>query len=289
MRSFKPVIAFLRGLEILRIVNAEKAATIRAIHAQTKFDKATILRMLETLEHGGYVIRDAESPVYYATARTLSLSQGFDRHLWMGRIAEPVLGRFRNEIGWPSDLAICDTDQMIVVQTTRNQGPLSFNRRPGFRAPVLATSLGRAYLAFCDNDERERTLEHIIQRSDRWNELARHPRKLKQMLDQVRSRGFGVMDEEYSERIYSGSIWAMAVPVRTKTKVFGAMNIMMLSSVVSPQEGVRKYLEPLQRAADQLADVLDSGRTNNDDHAIDRASIKGASSASIKRAKTARV
>jgi IclR family mhp operon transcriptional activator len=264
MRSFKPVTAFLRGLEILRIVNGEKGATIRAIHAQTKFDKATILRMLETLEHGGYVMRDPDKPVYYVTARALNLSQGFDRHLWIGRLAEPLLGRFRKRVGWPSDLAICDSDQMIVVQTTRNHGPLSFNRGPGFRAPILATSLGRAYLAYCDEEERRRTLDHIAANPDPWNELARHPRKLNRLLDQIRSRGFGVMDEEYSTRIYSGAIWAMAVPVRKGAKVFGAINIMMLSSVVSEKDGIRTYLENLKDAADELANVLDCGKSNDD-------------------------
>ncbi len=115
MPSFKPVIALTRGLEILRVVNQERQATIRAIHAATGLDKATIVRMLETLEHEGYVMRDPDQAIYSPTGRTLVLSQGFDQHLWIGRTAESIMNEFRKRIGWPSDLAIFDRDAMILV------------------------------------------------------------------------------------------------------------------------------------------------------------------------------
>ena len=114
MPSFKPVIALTRGLEILRVVNHERHATIKTIHARTGLDKATIVRMLETLEREGYIMRDAEQAVYSPTGRTLVLSQGYDHHLWIGRIAEPIMNSFRTRIGWPSDVAIFDRDAMIA-------------------------------------------------------------------------------------------------------------------------------------------------------------------------------
>jgi IclR family mhp operon transcriptional activator len=125
---------------------------------------------------------------------------------------------------------------------------------------VLATSLGRAFLAFCSDEERARTLARMTKTANPWNALAHQPRKLNKLLDEVRRQGFGVMDEEYSGRVYSGAVWAMAVPIRKSAEVFGAMNIMMLSSVVSREEGLRKYLRPLQDAADELAAALDRGR-----------------------------
>ncbi len=60
MPSFKPVIALTRGLEILRVVNEQQLTSVGALHKATGLDKATIVRMLETLEHEGYVMRDAE-------------------------------------------------------------------------------------------------------------------------------------------------------------------------------------------------------------------------------------
>ena len=84
MPSFKPVIALSRGLDILRVVNEERQASVGSLHKATGLDKATIVRMLETLEHEGYVLRDVDRAVYAPTGRALLLSQGYDQHLWIG-------------------------------------------------------------------------------------------------------------------------------------------------------------------------------------------------------------
>lgn len=256
MPSFKPVIALTRGLDILRVVNRERRVTIKTLHAETGLDKATIVRMLETLEHEGYVMRDTEQAIYAPTGRTLVLSQGFDRHLWIGRIAEPIMNAFRPRIGWPSDVAILDHDAMIVVQTTRESGPLSMNRRPGFRAPVLATSLGRAYLAFCDPTERERILAAIGATPEPWNELAHHPRKLKAFLDATRAQGYATMDPEYMRREYGGNVWALGVPVMNGDQIYAAVNVMMLEIAISREEAIKTLLRPLQQTAAELAAAL---------------------------------
>jgi IclR family mhp operon transcriptional activator len=257
MPSFKPVIALARGLEILRVVNEEGQSTVRSLHKATALDKATIVRMLETLEHEGYVMRDPDQAVYTPTGRTLLLSQGYDRHLWVGKVAEPILGEFRNQIGWPSDVAICDQDAMVVVQTTRGgQGPISFNRKPGFRASVLMTSLGRSYLAFCPDAEREKLIATLAVQPGAFTDLARHPRKLQAMLDIIREQGFAVMDDAYSTKEYGGLVWALAVPVVWAGQIFGSMNIMMLKSAVSPEEAREKFLLPLRETAAKLAQAL---------------------------------
>ncbi|EJW11045.1 Transcriptional regulator, IclR family [Rhodovulum sp. PH10] len=257
--SFKPVVALSRGLAILRVVNEAGQATVRGIHRDTGLDKATIVRMLETLEHEGYVMRDPERALYAPTGRTLQLSHGYDQHLWVGAVAEPILGAFRARIGWPSDVAICDLDAMVVVRTSRGQqGPLSFNRKAGYRASLLMTSLGRAYLAFCPADERERIVARLAAQSDPFNDLARHPRKLAALLDEVRRTGFALMDDAYSSREYGGLVWAFGVPVKHGETVFAAINVMMLKTAVTHDEAREKFLPPLREAADRLADALAS-------------------------------
>jgi len=263
MPSFKPVIALARGLEILRVVNEEGQATVRAIHRETGLDKATIVRMLETLEHEGYVMRDPDHPIYTPTGRTLLLSQGYDQHLWVGAVAEPILGEFRTRIGWPSDVAVCDRDAMVVVQTSRGpQGPLSFNRKPGFRASVLMTSLGRAYLAFCPDEEREKIIATLAAQPGAWNDLARQPRKLASLLDEVRRNGFATMDEAYGDKEYSGMVWAFGVPVKSADKVYASINVMMLKNAVAQDEARDKILAPLQETADRLAEALSQKTTS---------------------------
>src|SRR3546814_9625031 len=106
MPSFKPVVALTRGLEVLRAVNRDRPATVGSIHKATGLDKATVVRMPETLEHAGYIMRDGERAAYAPTGPSLLLSQGYSRHLCVGSVAAPILQEVREQVGRPVDLAL---------------------------------------------------------------------------------------------------------------------------------------------------------------------------------------
>lgn len=258
-RSFKPVEAVSRALNVLRVVNEDKQSTVASIHKKTGIDKATIVRMLETLSHEGFVVRDPDRALYSPTARTLLLSQGFDAARWIATVAEPTLARFRNTIGWPSDIALFDRDAMVVVQTSRGSGPLSFNRQPGFRSPMLVTSIGLTYLAYCDPQQRQRIIALLADTPDPWNALARQPEQLDALLDNVRDQGYAVMSGGYSDEVFAGNVWAIGVPVIHQGKLFATMNIMLLKTAVTMQEAEQKLLPLLQETAAHIArDLADS-------------------------------
>lgn len=81
MRSYRPVNAALRVLDVLHAVNHLEAANVSRIARMTGLSSATVVRMLETLVEGGFVIRSTERPVYFPTERTLTLSAGLSRGL----------------------------------------------------------------------------------------------------------------------------------------------------------------------------------------------------------------
>jgi IclR family transcriptional regulator, mhp operon transcriptional activator len=148
MPSFKPAIAVLGGLEIFLVVNEERESSVRCLHRATGLDKGRSYALLETLEHQGYLLHEADRALYVPIGRTLPLSQGYDQHLWIGGLAEPVLRALRQEVSGPSHFSVFDRDSMVVAQTTREPDVISFMRRAGFRFAVLMTSIGRAYPPF---------------------------------------------------------------------------------------------------------------------------------------------
>lgn len=80
MRSYRPVNAALRVLDVLKAVNSLEGANVSRIARMTGLSSATVVRMLETLVEGGFVIRSTERPVYSPTGHTLALSEGFLRN-----------------------------------------------------------------------------------------------------------------------------------------------------------------------------------------------------------------
>jgi IclR family transcriptional regulator, mhp operon transcriptional activator len=251
MPSYKPVTAVLRALEVLGAVSRHGVSTVSQVARDTGLNASTVVRCLETLESAGFVLKDHEGPSYVLTGKVLELSTGFEPYRELGVLAGPILWERKAE--WPSDLAVFDGDAMIVAATSRSEGQLFYNRRPGFRAPILGTSLGRAYLAYCADDERERALSLAARMPEAWNAPARARPLIDKILGEVRHRGFAVMTDEYSASAYNNLVWAMAVPILVADRAVASVNITLLRSAVTLDQAVERYLDPLRATAAQIA------------------------------------
>lgn len=257
MPSYEPVTAVLRGLEVLRAVNHLRTATVREIHEATGLNQPTVVRMLETLIHAGFVTRQPDQPRYLPTGRTLELSAGYELQREVGLAATPVMTRLRRGIGWPSDIGVFDGDAMVVVHTSRDEGGrFLFERRPGFRAPILATSLGLAFLAYCSEADRRQALERAARLPELWNDLARQPALLAQRLARIRTDGYAGMDEAYAARDYGGLASAIGVPVLQEGVAIAALNLMYLRDAIDQENVVRRLLPVLRQAAEELGAAL---------------------------------
>jgi IclR family mhp operon transcriptional activator len=257
MPSYRPVTATLRGLEVLSATSRlGSRATLAEIHRLTGFDKSTILRMLETLEHAGFVVRDEDRRSWQVTGKTLQLSAGYDRHRAVGTIVAPALAAFRTTVGWPSDVALFDHDSMLVVETSREPGPMFLNRSPGYRAPVLGTSLGLAYLAHCPAAEWEAFLKRVAGDPAPWNDLAREPRQAETLFATIRKQGYAEMAPSYATREYDDLISSIGVPIMRGGRVYAAMNTLYLLNALTPGRAVATLLAPLRATADRLAGEL---------------------------------
>ncbi len=259
MASFEPVTAVIRALTVLRIVNDLDYASIKQIHKLSKLHRSTVLRMLETLMHEGYVTRDEESGMYRPTGKTLLLSRGFDEKRQLSELASPTMLGLREQIGWPSDLAILDGHEMMIVETSREYNIMAINHRAGVRAPLLLTSLGRAYLAFCTPEKREKLLAALAASNRSVNALARNdPAGVHRMLDEVREKGYAVPDPDFNSSNSSGAglITGFSVPVFRSGEVFASLSTSFLISAMPLENGVEALLPALQQTAETLSDLI---------------------------------
>jgi IclR family mhp operon transcriptional activator len=150
-------------------------------------------------------------------------------------------------------VALFDHDSMLVVETSREPGPMFLNRQPGYRAPVLATSIGLSYLAHCPAGEREAFLARVADDPAPWNALARDPNRAEELFAEIRARGYAEMTASYSTREYDGLISSIGVPIMRDGRVYGAMNTLYLLNALTPARAVAVLLGPLHATADRLA------------------------------------
>jgi len=256
--SYKPVNAALRVLEVLASVNRLRGrATVSEIHQQTGINKATIVRMLETLTHAEYVMRNEDEKTYGVTGKTLMLSAAFDRHRLLSGLIGPRLHEFSDTNGWPSDVALFDNDAMLVIESSRRGGPLCFNRAPGHRFPALGGSLGLTYLAYCTAEEREGIVRQAAKDPAPWNDVARNPAELNTLLSGIRQNGYATMTPSYSTLEYKNRISSIGVPIVSGDTLHASINVLYLRNVLDEDTARDSLLEPLQKLAAQISADID--------------------------------
>lgn len=255
---YRPVQGLSRGLAILHAINRSPDgwASIGELSEKTGLHRTTVRRMLETLQADGYVRRSASDDSYRLNQKIRQLSDGFTDDEWISEVANPVLGELLQKLVWPSDLCTLDGDSMLVRETTHRFSPLSFHRAMiRQRLPLLFTAAGRAYLAYCGDEERRQLLQLLAAGNDEQAAFARNGALVDRMLDKVRQQGYATNDGEWNQQT---RIAAIAVPVRHDDHILATINVVFLKKAMSLAEAARCYLPELQSAVRKIESHLDA-------------------------------
>lgn len=263
MVAFEPVRAVLRGLEILRLVNEKGPSTATELARHAALPQPTVIRLLETLIAGGYVHRIEDTNLFGVTARTLALSAGFDADSRLVQLARPLIEGLRTEIGWPVNLATyvgADLAMTVAYANDKSHG-MAIPGRLGARLPLLVTSVGIAFLANRQEDERAAILEQLRNSQSDWDTNPDYRSKLDARIAAAQAEGHAFSDPRYLEAIYDSTIWAVAVPVAVHGHVTSAIAAMVLRSAGQQRRILQQILPALKRTAADIGSRLaeDSG------------------------------
>jgi IclR family mhp operon transcriptional activator len=185
--------------------------------------------------------------------RVRSLAEGFSDEDWVTQIARPALARLQRHVIWPTDLGTFGNNGMWIRETTRPLSPLTIDRSvAGTRAPLLSTASGRAYLAFCREEEREQIIRNLLLSTEPGNEIAVQRQPLQDLLADVRKRGYGY---RHGEPPLDSS--AIAVPIIHGDRIFGCVNMTFMTTVLSPEKAAAQHLTALLEAAETIAKGTD--------------------------------
>jgi IclR family mhp operon transcriptional activator len=249
---YKRVEGLSRGLAVLRALNRAMSgqATAGQLSQQTGLHRTTVRRLLETLLSEGYVRRSSSDDSYRLALKVRELSEGFTDDEWIAEIANPALGELLRKVVWPSDLATLDGDALVVRESTHRFSPLSVHRNlVGRRMPLLYTALGRAYLAFCGDDERELLLRLLIAKNDEQARLARDTRFVKALVEKVRADGVATNDGEWKEESH---IAAIALPICHADRILGSLNVVYLKRAMTIKDAIARYLPALRATISKI-------------------------------------
>ena len=238
-----------RGLAVLRAVSQKRPQqSISQLSLRTSIPRAAVRRCLHTLVQLGYVGHDVERRTFTLRPRVLSLGHAYLSSIPMVALAQPVLDALSDKLHESASMAVLESDEIVYVarsKTTRRL--MSVDLSVGSHLPAYCTSLGRVLLAGLSPEELKLYLARV-------RPVGYTPRtvtakdKLRALIDEVRSDGFSIVDEELEIGLRS-----IAVPILgARGEVIAAINASTQASRLALAEFHLSFLPALRKAATEL-------------------------------------
>jgi IclR family mhp operon transcriptional activator len=250
--AFAPVQAVRKAFALLEAVNRQEFATVKDLHEQTGLPKPTVVRLLQTLVAAGYISQDVRTRGYQVTSTVRQLSIGYHGAPFVIETSKPWANALTKKILWPCAICMLDFDAVTVEYSTITDSPISpFHASLGRRLSLGGRALGRAYLCFCAENERE-ILRKAMRSSEDPENSGLSDRQIDALVAEARRKGYAERDPELQPRS-SGTI---AVPIKLGERVMATIGITFFRSAVPDAKGRSAIFRQLRESADQIEAAL---------------------------------
>ncbi|NBF04523.1 helix-turn-helix domain-containing protein [Pseudomonas sp. Fl5BN2] len=241
-----------RALAIVELLGQHQALGLEELHYLTCLPKATVSRMLLTLQEQGWIYRGLSDRRYHLSARSLfgDHRQRFKRHLV--EQAAPWLLELSARTGLVSDLSSFDGDCLEVLESSvpavlRKRYPNN-SRIVGQHASLFHSAMGKACLGGLARDEVERlAARERVPTEDQLQTCA-----------ESQQLGFGQRTEghwEYPVRL-PFLIRAVALPLQAEGRVIGSIALHWPMDLTCVEQVRSRHLGLLAETIEQLQKTL---------------------------------
>ncbi|MEL6679706.1 MAG: IclR family transcriptional regulator [Pseudomonadota bacterium] len=182
--------------------------------------KATLYRLLQTLTNQGMLAYDTETHSYTLGLRLMRLAHSAWKQASLAPVARTYLDRLSQHIGETVHLAQLDHGQVLYVDKRNARRPISMFSDAGKVGPGYCTGVGKAMLAFLDDDLQAVALQHQSYFPHTPTTHA-SPDSLRAELRDIRESGIAFDREEHEANII-----CVALPILSSTgKPLGAISV----------------------------------------------------------------
>ena len=251
-----PIRAITRGLAVLQAINRGGSITMMDIARSSRVPYPTACRIVQTLLHEGMIEREPTRKRYRATALVQSLASGYDDESRLVAISSPHINALCKKLLWPIAITSRVGAHMMVRDSTHTSTSLTLNNYyPGFTLPIMECSSGKAYMAFCSDDEREHLLEGLRTIEGAAERMAMLLLSNDSLLREVRRNGYATQ----SRNAYTanpGKTSSISVPLFRGDAVAGSIVLIFFAVAMSMDQAIDQFLGPLKATAEAISAEL---------------------------------
>jgi DNA-binding IclR family transcriptional regulator len=222
--------ALQQGLSLLALFTRERPSlTAPEIASELKLSRATVFRMLHTLQHCGYLVKREDERAFSLGPAILSRGFVYLAAQDIAEIARPILQKLRDETGLSAHMAVRDGREVVYIARFSAQTTVNSTVQIGSRFPVHATVMGR--MMICEWDDKaidrlfpEETLPAFSEQTPKTRTA------LKAILKEDRQRGYAV-----SQSFFERGVSSAAAPVHNSDgRVVATINVTSVDNFIDP-------------------------------------------------------
>jgi IclR family KDG regulon transcriptional repressor len=161
--------------------------------------KSTVYRLLSTLVTLGYAEQNPETEKYRLGMKLLYLGGVILERMDLRHEAHDLLKQLSQDVNETVHLVVPDGDQVLYIDKIDSMKTIRMYSQIGRRATFYASAVGKAILAYSDENFIEKIISLGLQK--RTPKTITNPDELKKCLLKIRLNGYSIDDEENEEDI----------------------------------------------------------------------------------------
>jgi len=187
-----------RALDLMEsVAMAEQGAGLTELAKATGLAPSTAHRLLKTLQQRRYVSHDAERGLWFVGVQSFTVGAAFLRTRNVVAAARPVMRQLMEESGESVSLAVLDGADAVYLAQIECRAMMRALARPGGRAPLHCSGVGKALLASLSEAERA-PLYARVDFTRYTDHTLTDPVALDLALRTIPAQGYAVDDEEFA-------------------------------------------------------------------------------------------
>ncbi|GAA1132362.1 IclR family transcriptional regulator [Microbacterium natoriense] len=191
-------------LRILRYLAGRPApVAASAIARELALPRSTVYHLLTTLAAHGFVLHLREERRWGLGTSAFELAGGYARQQPLARLGRPLVASLSDRLGESTHLAVMSGGDVLYIVEERAPRRPALITDVGVRLPAHLTASGRAMLASLPREQVRALYPSASSFPDRTGLGPRKPGELRELLREVRGRGYATEDSEVADGLRS--------------------------------------------------------------------------------------
>jgi IclR family acetate operon transcriptional repressor len=184
-----------RALSLLNALSrSDHGMTLGELAHESGLPVSTAHRLLSTLQHENFVRHESDRGVWLVGVQAFIVGNAFTRSRELTAIARPFMRALMERSGETVNLAVENQGEVVYIAQIECRQTMRAIARPGGRAPMHCSGVGKMLLALMPEEERERILaeRRMVKETEK---TITSTSRLRAELEASRRRGYAVDDE----------------------------------------------------------------------------------------------